>query len=215
MRPFHSARHFTLCQRDERAPAKECRQHRKCNMPARSWLSTHYAQGAPDHQSALICWFCCRISPFQSAGPRAVELMVQHQSCQFSVLEFLIQSAILRLRNPYLPPAGPSGIAVRFQREVTMESQTLTGPLLYMIIAWGIVTAAFLVLWLRRSLLASHEDDQIFLDAAEEHMAREQRELVAKIEALSKPILGTGILAGVLLLVIAGMLLKPGLKGLF
>jgi len=41
-----------------------------------------------------------------------------------------------------------------------------------MIIAWGIVTAAFLVLWLRRSLLASHEDDQIFLDAAEEHMAR-------------------------------------------
>jgi len=38
---------------------------------------------------------------------------------------------------------------------------------------------------------------------------------VAKIEALSKPILGTGILAGVLLLVIAGMLLKPGLKGLF
>jgi hypothetical protein len=96
-----------------------------------------------------------------------------------------------------------------------MESQTLTGPLLYLIIAWGIVTTAFLVLWLRRSLLASHEDDQIFLDAAEEHMAREQRELVARIEALSKPIMGTGILAGVLLLVIAGMLLKPGLKGLF
>ena len=96
-----------------------------------------------------------------------------------------------------------------------MDSQTLTGPLLYLIIAWGIVTAAFLVLWLRRSLLASHEDDQIFLDAAEEHMAREQRELVAKIEALAKPILGTGILAGVLLLVIAGMWLKEGLKGLF
>ena len=96
-----------------------------------------------------------------------------------------------------------------------MESPTFTGPLLYMIIAWGIVTAAFLVLWLRRSLLASHEDDQIFLDAAEEHMARQQRELVAKIEALSKPILGTGILAGILLLVIAGMLLRPGLKGLF
>jgi len=96
-----------------------------------------------------------------------------------------------------------------------MDPQTLTGPLLYLIIAWGIVTAVFLVLWLRRSLLASHEDDQIFLDAAEEHMAKEQRELVAKIEALSKPILGTGILAGVLLLVIAGMWLKEGLKGLF
>ena len=86
-----------------------------------------------------------------------------------------------------------------------MESQSLTGPLLYLLIVWGVVTAVFLVLLLRRSLLESHEDDQIFLDAAGEHMAREQRELVAKINALSRPIMGTGILAGVLLLVIAGM----------
>jgi hypothetical protein len=96
-----------------------------------------------------------------------------------------------------------------------MESVTLTGPLLYMIIAWGIFTTAFILLFIWRSVLSSHEDDQIFLDAAEEHMAREQRELVAKINSLSRPLLGTGILAGVLLLVIAGMLLTPGLKGLF
>ncbi len=93
-----------------------------------------------------------------------------------------------------------------------MESPTLTGPLLYLLIAWGVVTAVFLFLLLRRSLLASHEDDQIFLDAAEEHMAKEQRELVAKIDALSRPLLGTGILAGVLLLVIAGMWLYEGLR---
>jgi hypothetical protein len=93
-----------------------------------------------------------------------------------------------------------------------MESPTLTGPLLYLLIAWGIVTAIFLFLLLRRSLLASHEDDQIFLDAAEEHMAKEQRELVAKIDALSKPIMSTGILSGVLLLVIAGMWLYTGLS---
>jgi hypothetical protein len=95
------------------------------------------------------------------------------------------------------------------------SSQALTGPLLYLLIAWGVVTAVFLVLLLRRSLLASHEDDQIFLDAAQEHMAQEQRELVAKIDALSRPLMGTGILAGVLLLVIAGMWLSEGLKGLF
>jgi hypothetical protein len=97
-----------------------------------------------------------------------------------------------------------------------MEPQTLlTGTMLYMVIAWGIVTAIFIVLFIWRSVLSSHEDDQIFLDAAEEHMAKEQRELVAKINSLSRPLLGTGIVSGVLLLVIAGMLLKPGLKGLF
>jgi hypothetical protein len=96
-----------------------------------------------------------------------------------------------------------------------MEPQTLSGPLLYMTIAWGIFTAAFIVLFIWRSVLSSHEDDQIFLDAAEEHMAKQQRELVAKIDSLSRPLLGTGIIAGVLLLVIAGMLLRPGLKGLF
>ena len=96
-----------------------------------------------------------------------------------------------------------------------MELQSLlSGTMLYMIIAWGIVTAIFIVLFIWRSVLSSHEDDQIFLDSAEEHMAQEQRELVAKINKLSKPLLGTGILAGVLLLVIAGMLLSPGLKGL-
>ena len=96
-----------------------------------------------------------------------------------------------------------------------MDSQTLlTGTMLYMVIAWGIVTAVFIVLFIWRSVLSSHEDDQIFLDAAEEHMAREQRELVAKINSLSRPLMGTGIVAGVLLLVIAGMLLKEGLKGL-
>jgi hypothetical protein len=92
-----------------------------------------------------------------------------------------------------------------------MES-TLTGPILYLLIAWGIVTAIFLALLAWRSVLASHEDDQIFLDAAQEHIAREQRELVAKIQTLSRPILTSGIAAGVLLLVIAGLWLYEGLK---
>ncbi len=90
----------------------------------------------------------------------------------------------------------------------TMQS----GPLFYLLIVWGIVFAVFLALLLRRSLLESHEDDQLFIDAAEEHLAREQRELVMKIRALSKPIMTSGIAAGVLLLVIAGLWLYEGLK---
>src|SRR6266576_1386207 len=127
-----------------------------------------------------------------------------------------MQSAILRLIKPKLPPCRPRPAPrIGSNGRSTMDPQTLTGPLLYLLVAWGVVTAVFLVLLLRRSLLSSHEDDQIFLDAAQEHMAREQREIVAKINAPSRPIMGTGILAGALLLVIAGMWLKEGLKGLF
>ena len=93
-----------------------------------------------------------------------------------------------------------------------MSESTLTGPVLYMLIAWGIVTAVFLALLIWRNLLESHEDDQLFLDAAEEHMAREQRALVQRINTLSRPIMMTGILAGVLLLASAGLWLYEGLK---
>jgi hypothetical protein len=93
------------------------------------------------------------------------------------------------------------------------ETETwLTGPMLYLLIIWGVVTAVFLALIAWRSVLSSHEDDQIFLDSAEEHMAKEQRELVAKINMLSKPLLASGITSGVLLLLIAGIFVYQGLK---
>jgi hypothetical protein len=92
-----------------------------------------------------------------------------------------------------------------------MES-TLTGPVLYLLVAWGAVTAIFIGLLIWRSLLTSHEDDQIFLDSASEHMAREQRELVAKIGSLTKPIMATGVIAAILLATAAGIWLWEGLK---
>ena len=93
-----------------------------------------------------------------------------------------------------------------------MSESTLSGPVLYLLIAWGIVTAVFLALLLWRNLLESHEDDQLFIDAAEEHMAREQRALIQRINTLSRPIMMTGILAGVLLLASAGLWLYEGLR---
>jgi hypothetical protein len=89
-----------------------------------------------------------------------------------------------------------------------------TGPIFYVLIAWAIVTAIFMLLLIRRSLLASHEDDQIFLDAAQEHMAREQREIVAKINALSRPLMTSGIASGALLLILACLWLYNGLKNI-
>jgi hypothetical protein len=93
----------------------------------------------------------------------------------------------------------------------TLEN-VFAGPLLYLLVVWGVVTAIFLALIAWRSVLASHEDDQIFITAAEEHMAREQRELIAQINKFSRPILTSGIASGVLLLVIAGIFVYHGLK---
>jgi heme exporter protein D len=91
-------------------------------------------------------------------------------------------------------------------------SNFTTGPIFYVLVAWGIVTVIFVLLLVWRSVLSSHEDDQIFLDAAQDHMAREQRELVAKINKISRPLLTSGIASGLLLLVLAGMWLYNGFK---
>ena len=88
----------------------------------------------------------------------------------------------------------------------------LTGPMLYLLIAWGVVTLAFIALIIWRSLLSSHEDDQLFLDSAQAPMEREQRELITRINALSRPLMTSGIASGVLLLVIVGMVVYQGLR---
>jgi hypothetical protein len=94
-----------------------------------------------------------------------------------------------------------------------MSPETFTtGPILYVLIAWGFVTIIFILLLIWRSVLASHEDDQIFLDAAQDHMAREQQELVAKINKISRPLLTSGIVSGALFLLLAGMWIYNGFK---
>ena len=93
----------------------------------------------------------------------------------------------------------------------TLES-TFTGPILYLAIAWAAITVIFMALIAWRTLLTSHEDDQIFLSQGEDYMAREQQQLIAKITKLARPIMTTGIASGGLLLLIVGMYVYQGLK---
>jgi hypothetical protein len=93
----------------------------------------------------------------------------------------------------------------------TLES-TFTGAILYLAIAWAAITVIFMALIAWRTLLTSHEDDQIFLSQGEDYMAREQQQLIAKITKLARPILTTGIASGGLLLLIVGMYVYQGLK---
>ena len=88
--------------------------------------------------------------------------------------------------------------------------EAIHGALLGVLVLWGAVTAVLIALLAYRGTLEIREDDQIFLDRAGDSMANEQRELVARIDKLSKPIKLFMILSIVLLLVAFGVFLYEG-----
>jgi hypothetical protein len=90
--------------------------------------------------------------------------------------------------------------------------ETISSTLLGLMVAWGVVTAALVCLLIYRGTLEAHEDDQIFLDAAGESMAQEQRMIVARIDKLSRPITLLIVASCVLLVVIAGIWLYQGFQ---
>ncbi len=74
-----------------------------------------------------------------------------------------------------------------------------------LLIAWGVLTAALIVLLIYRSTLTMQEDDQLFLGESESHMAKEQVEIMAKVTKLGPLVKVLGTASGVLILAIAGI----------
>lgn len=70
---------------------------------------------------------------------------------------------------------------------------------------WGAFTLVLVGLLIYRSTLEMHEDDQLFLNASESHMAAEQVELQSRMNKLTPLVKVFGAASGMLVLVIAGM----------
>ncbi len=81
-----------------------------------------------------------------------------------------------------------------------------------LLIFWGVFTTAFVILVVYRGTLAVREDDQIFIDAAEQHHYQEQQALIARISRLTGPIIALGVVSGALLLAAAGIWVYEGFK---
>jgi hypothetical protein len=88
----------------------------------------------------------------------------------------------------------------------------MTPGLEWLLIAWGIVTVILIILLIYRSTLTMKEDDQLFLDESSTAMAKEQRELIAKVDKINPLVKVLGATSGVMILVIAGWAVYIGLN---
>ena len=84
----------------------------------------------------------------------------------------------------------------------------------YLSVVWGLVTTVLIALLVYRGFLESREGDQIYISKAEDHMAAEQRDIIARVTRLGAPIKALSIASGVLLVVCVGAWLWSGLASL-
>lgn len=81
-----------------------------------------------------------------------------------------------------------------------------------LLVVFGVLAILLTILLIYRSTLEMHEDDQLFLDTAESHMAKEQAEIQTKLGKVEPMVKVIGAACGVLLLTIAGMWVYQGLS---
>ena len=84
-------------------------------------------------------------------------------------------------------------------------------PFTTLLIIWGVVTAALIVLLIYRSTLSMHQEDQLFLDDSESHMQKEQALVLNRLERLQWPLRVLGGASGLLILFIFASWLWEGL----
>jgi hypothetical protein len=84
--------------------------------------------------------------------------------------------------------------------------------ILDILMVWGVVTAVLIALVVYRGTIEIREDDQIFLGSSGDIQAREQQEIISKVEKLAMPIKLLTISSVVLLLIAGGAKLYEGFQ---
>ena len=84
--------------------------------------------------------------------------------------------------------------------------------MVWLLIAWGVLTAILIILLIYRSTLTMHEDDQLFLNESDTHMELEQAEVLSKVNKIGHYVKVLGTVSGVMILVIAGIFIYQGLS---
>jgi hypothetical protein len=76
--------------------------------------------------------------------------------------------------------------------------------------SWGVITSVLVGVLVYRGILSLKEDDQIFIDTAEQHYYQEQQAIIARMSRLKGPIIALSLLSGALFLTTVGLWIYQG-----
>lgn len=71
-------------------------------------------------------------------------------------------------------------------------------------VVWSVLTGVLIVMLIYRATLLNHEDDQLFLSAGESSMAKEQAELLVKLNKIEPLIKSIAWASGIMLVGLGG-----------
>ena len=86
--------------------------------------------------------------------------------------------------------------------------------LLCMLVVWGLVTVALIVVSTYRGVVAQDETDRLIVSPAETHLAMQQRQIIAKVSRLDRFVKGLAWASGALLVVCAVVWIWSSLSSL-
>ncbi len=67
-----------------------------------------------------------------------------------------------------------------------------------LLVGWMAVTAVFFLIWIYQAMVGLHEDEQLFIDESEAHLAKEQSEVFQQMDRLRPYFLGSLVASVVL-----------------